>query len=84
MDRVGDWRLLSLLEENGEEEIYAATDEAKEDLRVRILTAVAPEEDKIAFEEMERIEEGTSFGLHHIREVGRTPEGRPYAVYTTA
>jgi hypothetical protein len=82
MDRVGNWHLLSLLESEGEQEIYAATDEKTgEGLRVRILAAEAPEEDKIAFEDMEWTAEATLEGSRHIREIGRTPDGRPYAVY---
>lgn len=84
MDRVGDWRLLSLLGVEGEEEVYAATDEKNEDLRVRILSAAAPEEDKVAFEEMERTAEATLEGSRAIREVGRTEDGRPYAVIASA
>jgi hypothetical protein len=84
MDRIGDWRLVSLLESAGEEEIYRATDEAEEELRIRILSPAAPEEDKIAFEEMERSEEATIQGSRHIREIGRTVDDRPYAVYSPA
>lgn len=82
MDSIGTWRILSLLETHGEEEIYSATDSADEDLRLRILHPKAPEEDKIAFEEMERTEEATLEGSRRIREIGRTEDGRPYAVYS--
>lgn len=82
MDSIGTWRILSLLDAHGEEEVYSATDAANEDLRLRILRSEAPEEDKIAFEEMERTEEATVEGSRRIREIGRTEDGRPYAVFS--
>lgn len=85
MEAVGTYRLSRLLETSGTVEIYVAVDERLgREVRVRILRPGATEEEKRDFEAAAREEARGGAGTVSVHELGRSSEGRPYAVYEEA